>query len=129
MPHTDVVFYAEGDGRAPVVEWLKELRNLDEIAYGRCAAAIARLATLGHELRRPLSDFLRDGVYELRIRRGRVNIRILYFFHGRGLAILAHALTKKGVVPTVDIERAVRRKLAFEANPRAHTYTDGVTEE
>ena len=64
MPHTDVVFYAEGDGRAPVVEWLKELRNLDEIAYGRCAAAIARLATLGHELRRPLADILRNGVYE-----------------------------------------------------------------
>ncbi len=129
MPHADIVFYADDDGRAPVVEWLEDLRNTDEIAYGRCAAAIGRLAGLGHELRRPLADMLRNGVYELRIRSGRVNIRILYFFHGRGLAILAHALTKKDIVPTADIDRAVRRKLAFEANPRAHTYIGGGAEE
>jgi phage-related protein len=83
-----------------------------------------RLAQFGHELRRPLADFLRDGVYELRIRKGRVNYRILYFFHGRNLAILGHALTKEDKVPKIDIERAIRRKKEFEADPQAHTYSE-----
>jgi phage-related protein len=85
-------------------------------------AAIERLADFGHELRRPLADFLRDGIYELRVRKGRVNYRILYFFHGRGLAILGHALTKEDTVANADIERALRRKKAFEGDPAGHSH-------
>jgi len=33
-------------------------------------------------------QFLKDGIYELRVRKGRVNYRTLYFFHGRNLAVL-----------------------------------------
>ena len=73
MPRTDVVFYQESDGDVPVLDWLKQLRRFDQRAYESCVAAIERLAEFGHELRRPLADFLRDGVYELRIRKGRVN--------------------------------------------------------
>ncbi len=69
-----------------------------------------RLAALGHALRRPEADYLRDDIYELRARRGRVQYRTLYFFHGQRLAGLAHALTKEGQVPPADIERAIRRK-------------------
>jgi hypothetical protein len=48
--------------------------------------------------------------------------RILYFFRGRQAAILAHALTKEDVVSSIAIERAIKRKKCFEANPKAHTY-------
>lgn len=64
----------------------------------KCAAAIERLVKFGHELRRPLADFLEEGIHELRIRKGRVNYRILYFFHGKNLAIPAHALAKEDKV-------------------------------
>jgi phage-related protein len=124
MPQTDVVFYQEGRNDVPVLDWLKELRRSDQRAYESCVAAIARLHELGHELRRPLADILRDGIYELRIRKGRVNYRILYFFHGRNLAILGHALTKEDKVPRADIERAVRRKRAFESDPVRHSYSE-----
>ena len=40
-----------------------------------------RLRELGHELRRPEADFLRDGIYELRTASRGVNYRVLYFFH------------------------------------------------
>ena len=89
-----------------------------------CVAAIERLAALGRELRRPVADFLRDGIHELRIRRGRVHYRILYFFHGRDLAILGHAITKEGTVPSIEIERCIRRKRAFETDPEGHTYSE-----
>jgi phage-related protein len=123
MPRIDVVFYQE-EKDVPVLDWLKELRRTDQRAYESCVAAIGRLAEFGHELRRPLADILREGIYELRIRKGRVNIRLLYFFHGRNLAILGHALTKEDKVPKADIERAVRRKKSFEADPAGHTYSE-----
>jgi hypothetical protein len=53
-----------------------------------------------------------------------VNYRILYFFHGRNLAILGHALTKEDKVPKADIARAIRRKRAFEADPAGHSYSE-----
>jgi len=122
MPPVQVVFYAGLEGRAPVLEWLKELRRWDPRAYAKCVAGIERLSQVGHELRRPTADFLRDGLHELRLRRGRVPYRILYFFHGRRLAVLTHGLTKEGAVPPAEIERALRRKLAFEESPDPHTY-------
>jgi phage-related protein len=125
MPRTDVVFYQENRNDVPVLDWLKELRRTDQRAYESCVAAIARLADFGHELRRPLADILRDGIHELRVRKGRVNYRILYFFHGRNLAILGHALTKEDEVPKADIERAIRRKKAFEADPAGRSYSEG----
>jgi phage-related protein len=91
---------------------------MDQIAYAKRVAVIGRLEDVGHELRRPTADVLRNGIYELRAKRGHVNYRLLYFFHGRHVAILAHALTKEDVAPPADIERALRRKLAFEANLR-----------
>ena len=106
-----------------MLDWLKELRRSDHRAYKSCVAAIARLADFGHELRRPLADILRHGIYELRIRKGRVNYRILYFFHGRNLAILGHALTEDKV-PKADVERAIRRKRAFEADAAGHCYLE-----
>jgi hypothetical protein len=54
---------------------------------------------------------------------GLLNSGILYFFHGRSLAILGHALTKGDKVPKTDIERTIRRRNAFEADPQAHTYS------
>lgn len=124
MPHTEVFFYQDERGRAPVVEWLCELREQDQAAYAKCVAAIRRLAAEGQELRRPTADYLKDKIYELRAKRGRVNYRILYFFHGRNVAILAHALTKEHKVPQTDIERAIKRRRLYENDPEKHTYEE-----
>jgi hypothetical protein len=99
MPPTQLVFFQDRKGHAPVVKWLGELRRKDQRGY----AKIKRLAEAGHELRRPDADYLRDGVYELRARQGKAHHRILYCFQGRNVAVLAHALTKEGKVPDVDI--------------------------
>ena len=124
MPPTQVVFYQDADGRSPVREWLRELRRSDAKAHAKCVARIERLAELGYELRRPEADFLRDGIYELRARKGQVNYRILYFFHGRQVAVLAHALTKEEAVPAIDIQRALARKAQVEKAPEQHIHED-----
>lgn len=123
MPATELNYYMESDGGVPVRDWLWDLRARNPRAFAKCAAKIVRLAALGYELRRPDADLLRDGIYELRAREGRVNYRILYFFHGRNIAFLAHALTKEDKVPAGDIERALQRRQALIRNPDAHTAT------
>jgi len=126
MPHTRLLFFQDADGAAPVWEWLKDLRARNPKAYAKCVVRIRRLVELGHELRRPEADLLRDGIYELRARLGTVNYRILYFFHGRNVAVLAHAMTKENEIPAVEINRAVERKRTFIANPAAHTFTGDI---
>ena len=124
MPQTKVLFFQERDGRSPVLSWLMELRRTDPNAFAKCIAVIDRLKTMGHELRRPTADFLRDGIYELRARRGHVNYRLLYFFHGKAVAVLTHGVTKEDVISDADFTRALRWKRAFEEDPDGHTYRE-----
>jgi phage-related protein len=122
MPQTRLLFFRDATGIAPAWEWLKALRARNPKAYAKCAVRIRRLAELGHELRRPEADLLRGGIYELRARLGTVNYRILYFFHGRNVAVLAHTITKENEIPSVEIDRALNRKNLFVTNPAVHTF-------
>jgi phage-related protein len=123
MPITDVRIFCEADGKAPLLPWLARIpvKPRDKLRV-----RIGRLEELGNALVRPEADFLRDGIYELRVRFMRVNYRILYFFHGKGVAILSHGLTKEDEVPDTDIDRAIERALMFKANPTRHTYKGAV---
>ena len=114
-------FYRDERG-VPVLDWMKELRAKDRKAYAKCAARIRLLAQLGNDLRRPLADYMEQGIYELRIRKGRINYRMLYFFHGSHVAILVHALVKEGEITATDLQRALNRKSAVEEDPDIHTY-------
>ena len=64
MPEIQVVFYKDEGGAVPVLEWITELIPK---AQAKCLARIKRLQQRGHELRRPEADYLRDGMYELRV--------------------------------------------------------------
>jgi phage-related protein len=125
VPEARIVFYQDESGEAPVLEWLKVVLKKDRKGYANCVARIQLLASTGYELRRPAADYLRDGIYELRAKHVHVQYRILYFFYGQNVAILAHAMTKDADrVPVVDIERAMKRKELFEKNPKIHTYVE-----
>lgn len=124
MPPIDVLFYRDEDGRAPVLDWLDACHRRDPRIVAKCHARIERLESEGHALRRPEADYLRDGIYELRVRFGSVNYRILYFFHGQTAAILAHALAKEDAVPDRDLRLAVERSRLFAADPDRHTYVE-----
>lgn len=123
MPATQVHFYQDDDGEAPVWQWLLDLRQRDRQGFANCIARIEQLAAMGYDIRRPATDVLRDGIHELRAKHGHVQYRILYFYHGRNATVLAHAIIKRGsAVPPIEIERALRRKRIFEADPQRHTY-------
>ena len=121
MPRIQVVFFEEEDGSVPLLDWFAKLSPK---AQDKCRVRMERLKDLGHELRRPAADYLRDGIYELRVRLGSVNYRMLYFFHGRTAAILSHGFAKERNVPAKQIDKAIERMEKFKRDPRKHTHQE-----
>jgi phage-related protein len=119
LPRTTVVFYQEEDGTVPLVEWLDSLTGK---AQDKCLARLKRLEDLGHELRRPEADYLRDGIYELRVSLRGINYRILYFFHGTTAAVVSHGIIKERRVPPKEIDQAIERRKRFVANPQRYSF-------
>ena len=118
MPEINIVFFQDDSNAAPVLDWIL---SLDPKVQTKCLARIQRLQQQGHELRRPEADYLRDEIYELRVSHLRTNYRILYFFHERTAAVLAHGIVKERQVLPQEIERAIERKLKFQQNPDRYT--------
>ena len=121
MPPTRVVLYQDDDGSCPFLDWFSELPTK---AQDKCFLRLERLREMGHELRRPEADFLRDGIYELRVSFQGTQYRILYFFHATVAAVVSHGLVKERLVPSKEIERAIERKKRFVANPVKHTHEE-----
>ena len=121
MPQTDIVIYQESEDDVPLVDWLD---SLSEDARSKCRTKIRRLGELGYELRRPEADYLRDGIYELRIGHRGKNYRILYTFVGRQVTLLTHGIVKEDRVPPKEIDEAILCKAKWEADPKSHTYRE-----
>ncbi len=122
LPKTSVVAYCDEDGQGPFWEWFERLPHK---VQDKCTIWLEELEKRGHELRRPYADYLRDGIYELRIRHLTVNYRILYFFSGKQMVVLSHGITKQqGEVPQRDIGLAVKRRRLFLEEPSKHTYKE-----
>ena len=119
MPQVQVVFYMEDDGSVPMCEWLDELQSKHR---AKCLKWIGILRDFGHDLRRPESDYLRDGIHELRVKFQSLNYHMLYFFHENQVVVLIHGLKKEKRVPPNEIDRAVELKKSFEADPKTHTF-------
>jgi phage-related protein len=114
----EIVFYKEDDGSIPLLEWTD---HLELKASAKIYSAMKRLSAWGYELRRPAADYLRDGIYELRIMYKLNQYRVLYFFHGTSIIVISHGLRKTDIVPVKEIERAIARKREFERDPEKHT--------
>lgn len=119
MPSTEVLIFAESDGSSRFLRWLDDQ---SQKVQNKCIVFIERLEEHGHELRRPQAEYLRDGIYELRIKRQSINYRILYFFH-ENRAVISHGIMKQEErVPENEIEIAIKNKTKFMANQEKHTY-------
>jgi phage-related protein len=126
MPRIDVFFYCEAEGVCDILDWFRALLRSNKKAYANCLARLRLLQMQGHELRRPAADYLTDGIYELRAKHGTVQYRLLYFFHGRNVAVVAHALIKERTIPRIDIERAKQRRNRYEKDPTHHRFPRGI---
>lgn len=104
----------------PVLQWLD---SLDARVLAKCRARLGLLQQLGHEMRRPEADYLEDGIYELRMLRAGQRYRVLYCFHGRGVALLLSAFAKsERRVPVAEIRLARERFEQFIRAPSRHSH-------
>lgn len=114
MAQTEVFFFREPkDNSVPLLQWLDDQPTKVQV---KCTGRIDRLAELGHELRRPEADYLRDGIYELRASYQGVHYRMLYFFVGKAVVVLSHGFTKERVVPPGEIDLAIELRKKVEAD-------------
>jgi hypothetical protein len=121
MPQTRICVFCDRRGKSDLLTWLKDLRRDAPAAHKKGQARIRLLALEGNALRRPVADYLRDGIYELRWRVKTVQYRVLYFFHDKCAATLSHGLTKEDEVPDDDIEQAIVRSGLVRRSPAKHT--------
>ena len=90
------------------MDWLRSQRFQDPRRYGKILTLVDRLREFGHDLRRPVSGHLGGGIHELRGRAGRVQLRVLYFFHGTERVVLAVVCQKEERIDHSDLWSALR---------------------
>lgn len=73
----EIKFYESADGQVPVRDFLD---GLDIKMRQKMLRSIMALQEMGYSLRMPLSEFLEDGIFELRAQAGNNISRVLYFY-------------------------------------------------
>ncbi len=105
----EVYYFVDKDGVKPVKEFIYSLTRKEQ---AKAHAYITELKKQGNNLRRPMADYLGDGIYELRPK----DNRIFYFFYFRDSAVLVHAIKKHvKTVPENDLRLCIKRKIETEA--------------
>lgn len=101
------VYYQSRRGELPVQAFIMDLSvKTRHKAY----AILKLLENEGPSLRRPYADKLRPNLYELRVRLGSDQIRILYSFFSINRIVLLHAFRKKTrEIPEKEIQIASHR--------------------
>jgi phage-related protein len=103
-----VEFYVNVSGRAPVQEFLDELKQSDSGDHAAVLRGLAKLRNRQYH-REPLSKALGDGLFELR-HVGKLNTRVRWFFVKDRRIIAVHGIRNKGqAIPARDLDTASER--------------------
>lgn len=102
----EIEFYDTKDGKCPLKEYLdslepkilaKTLRTIDLLEYN------------GTQLRGPFSEYIEDGIFELRTKLGSDITRVLYFFYTGNKVIFTNGFTKKSQKTPKSVIRLARK--------------------
>jgi len=113
----EIRFYRTASGRCPVVEFLESLS-------AKQAQKIAWVLTLIEELDVVPARYFKkltgsEGLWEVRINVGRDTFRLLAFFDGPRVVVLAHGFAKKAQkVPKKLMALAERRRAEYLGRSR-----------
>jgi phage-related protein len=106
------IFYIGEEGISPVEDFLD---RLDESAKAKITARIEFLGRHWREVRRPLVDYLEDGLYELRVQFAKNKVRVIYAYMFKDYIVLLHGIIKRTAkVPENDKLIAKQRRSHFE---------------
>ena len=117
MARANIRTFTTDTGGKPVEDWIRSLTPQER---AEVILVVELLEAHGHDLGMPHARYVESGLWELRVRVGRVRLRIFYFhWKGRTFGLL-HGLAKKtAATPRAEIERAQARRAAWLARDRA----------
>jgi phage-related protein len=103
-----VYYFVDERGGKPIKEFIRALPKNER---AKILAYVIELKRQGNNLRRPMADYLGNGIYELRPK----DNRIFYFFYLRDNAILVHAIKKYTKrIASRDLQLCIKRKRLVE---------------
>lgn len=104
----EIEFYKMKDGKEPVVDFLD---SLDDKMAAKLVGLMEVLEEKGTELRMPYSEYLDDGIFELRCKQGSNITRVLYFFYIGKKIIATNGFVKKTQkTPPKELKLAKERR-------------------
>ena len=104
----EMEFYTTEDGKEPIEEFLD---SLDNKMAAKLIGLMEVLEEKGTELRKPYSEHLGDGIFELRCKQGSDITRVLYFFFVGKKIIATNGFVKKTQkTPLREIRLAKERR-------------------
>lgn len=107
-----IIFYQKSNGKMPVEEFLN---SLDVRMRKKALMEIGLLKEFGNALRRPFSEPIGRGIFELRIQSANDISRILYFFCLGEQIVLTNGFIKKtNKTPVKEIALALEYKKDYE---------------
>lgn len=108
----EIIFYEKENGEIPVKDFLN---SLDIKMRKKAIGQISILNEYGRTLREPYSKYIKDGIFELRIKFASDISRIFYFFYIGDKAVLTNGFIKKTQkTPEKEIEKALEYKSDYE---------------
>jgi len=106
-----VVLYETEDGKTPVEDWII---SLDPKMQAKLIAMLELLEEKGNALRKPYTESLGEGIFELRVIQGNNISRALFFFYVNQRIIVTNGFIKKQrKTPSSEIQIAKERRLDF----------------
>lgn len=107
MNNWTIQFYTNSRGDELVQDFIE---NQDIATYARIVRLLGILSEHGPNIGMPYSRYMKNGIYELRIR-GKNEIRIFYIFQIEKTIYLLHAFKKKSQkTPAKEYKLALIRK-------------------
>lgn len=104
MDEFEIIFYDKPNGEEPAKEFIL---SLDDKMKARMLRLVNLLGECGNSLRKPYSEHLEDGIFELRAKGGSDISRVLYLFVIGKQVILTNGFIKKTQkTPRNEIELA-----------------------
>jgi len=98
-----ILFYRKTNQRCPFEDFFQSCSDKEKLEV---AANLKVLQKLGYHARRPLVDYVEDGIYELRVKVSKKHLRILFFFSEQKI-IITHGFVKKTkAIPKIEIKKA-----------------------
>lgn len=108
-----IEFYEKSNGRIPAEEFIDSLTNQEQVYIHK---SFDRLQTYGRELGRPYIAYLRDNIFEIRVKTNNKQLRFLCFFYSQQLIIVTHGFPKKeNKVSDNEIDKAIECRKDYMA--------------